>query len=94
MIIEEPDFKLIPTAGTLFDLELLYIIKPKNGKPRKEFKNAGYGMTLIAALKKIIHYRIECKYPNKTTLPLKNYIKILHQEYNKLLELVPNEERN
>ena len=55
MEIVEKDFKLKPIneCSTLFDLELLYSVKPRGGEERFEFKNAGYGMTLERAIKKI-----------------------------------------
>ena len=48
MEIVESDFKLKPISDDypLFDLELLYTIKPRGGKSRLEFKNAGYGLSI------------------------------------------------
>lgn len=90
MIIEESDFKLIPVndESPIFDLELLYVIKPKKGEPRKEFKNAGYGLSLKYAIKKIIAYRISSKYPDKTIISLKEYLKNFKEECSKIEKLI------
>lgn len=90
MIIEESDFKLIPISDSspLFDLELLYTITPKKGEPRKEFKNAGYGISIEYALKKIIAFRISNKYPKDKIISLSNYIKLINYHYKQLRDLV------
>lgn len=86
MTIEEPDFKLIPVSDSPFwDLELLYIVKPKGGEPRQEFKNAGYGMTLKSAIKQIVHYRICCKHKD-AAIKLREYIK----EYKEIVSVINN----
>ena len=84
MIIEEQDFKLtsIKNDGSLFwDLELLFTITPKKGESRKEFKNAGYGLTLENAIKRIINFRIENRH---SVLDLKQYLDEYKKESNKL----------
>lgn len=84
MIIEEQDFKLtsIKNDGSPFwDLELLFTITPKKGESRKEFKNAGYGLTLENAIKRIINFRIENRHP---VLDLKQYLDEYKKESNKL----------
>lgn len=88
MVIEEPDFRMTSSSRDLpfWDLELLYIVKPKNGEPRKEFKNAGYGLSFEGAIRKIINFRIACKFP-KSALTLKQYLKEYKEELNKIDEL-------
>lgn len=85
MIIEENDFKLTPINDTspLFDLEILHIVKPKGGEPREEFKNAGYGLPLEAALQRVTSYRIQKK---NEVISLKEY---LHQ-YKQILKELKN----
>ena len=41
MIIEGKDFRLTPVSETspMFDLELLYTVRPKGKEARQEFKN-------------------------------------------------------
>lgn len=90
MTIEEPDFRLTPCGTNSFwDLELLYTIKPKGGEARQEFKNAGYGLTLEGALKRIISYRIQCKYP-KAALKFKDYLKEYKEQVSKLDHILDN----
>lgn len=86
MVIEEKDFRLTPISESspMFDLELLYTIRPKGKEARQEFKNAGYGMSLESALKKIIQYRIACKH---TTIDMVSYLKEFRAEVNSLKEL-------
>lgn len=64
MIIEGEDFRLIPISENIpmFDLELLYIVRPKGKEERKEFKVVAYGIGLEAAIKKIAQYRVSCKH--------------------------------
>lgn len=83
MEIVESDFKLKPISDDypLFDLELLYTIKPRGGKSRVEFKNAGYGLSIESAIKKIIHYRI-CNNYKDEAINIKTYFK----EYKKQLD--------
>lgn len=81
MIIEEKDFRLIPVSDScpIFDLELLYTIRPKGKETRQEFKNVAYGISLESALEKVIQYRLSCKHD---TINLTTYLK----EYNEELE--------
>ena len=71
MIIQGEFFQIIPVNehSLLFDLKLLYEIKGKN--PRKEFKDAGYGLTLQSALRKCIQYALSNKFE---VLSLKEYL--------------------
>lgn len=93
MVIAGPDFRLTPTSpdSLFFDLELLYIVKPKNGEPRQEFKNVAYGVTLETALKKVINYRLSCKYPNKKVISVKQYLLFFRELNKKLHEYVSGE---
>ena len=87
MTIEEQDFRLTPssnTASDFWDLELLVTIKPKgtsDAVPRQDFKNVGYGLTLVSAIKRICNYRIQHKH-KKEAITLVQYLK----EYTKLLK--------
>lgn len=89
MEIAEKDFKLktIDESSPFFDLELLYVIKPRGGESRLEFKNAGYGLTLETAIKKIIHYRINCNHKEEA-LKLEEYFKEYKKELDKLKKLL------
>ena len=68
MVIEGDFYRLTPIDDTspFWDLEILKTIKSKT-KPRTEFVNAGYGMTLESAIAKIIQYAI-CSKHDKLTL--------------------------
>ena len=87
MEIVEKDFKLKPISDDCpqFDLELLYVIKPRGGEARLEFKNAGYGMSLESAIKRIVHYRISCKH-REEAIRIKTYF----EEYKKELDDLKN----
>lgn len=87
MEIVEKDFKLKPISedSPMFDLELLYVIKPRGGEARLEFKNAGYGMSLGGAIKRIAHYRISCKH-REEAIRIKTYF----EEYKKELDDLKN----
>lgn len=89
MEIVEKDFKLIPCddSSPLFDLELLYVIKPRGGESRLEFKNAGYGLSLKTAIKKIIQYRINCKHKEEA-IKLKTYFDEFKKELDSFKELL------
>ena len=78
MVIQGEFFQIIPINehSTQFDLRLLYKIKGKN--PREEYKDAGYGMPLEAAIKKCVQFAITNKYE---TMSLREYL----DEYKKLL---------
>lgn len=87
MEIVEKDFKLKPISDDCpqFDLELLYVVKPRGGEARLEFKNAGYGMTLESAIKRIIHYRINCNH-REEAISISKYF----EEYKKELDNFKN----
>jgi hypothetical protein len=78
MVIQGEFFQIIPINehSTQFDLKLLYKIKGKN--PREEYKDAGYGMPLEAAIKKCVQFAITNKHE---TMSLREYL----DEYKKLL---------
>lgn len=78
MVIQGEFFQIIPINehSTQFDLKLLYKIKGKN--PREEYKDAGYGMPLEAAIKKCVQFAITNKHE---TISLREYL----DEYKKLL---------
>lgn len=71
MIIQGDFYQLTPVNehSLQFDLKLLYEIKGKN--PRKEYKDAGYGLSLETAIKKCIQYAISNKFE---TISLKEYL--------------------
>lgn len=90
MIIEESDFKLTPVdeALPLYDLELLYTIKPKNGEERQEFKVYGYGMSLEACLQRVANYRLRRNHPDES-ITLKQFLeeyKQINLDLNKWLK--------
>lgn len=91
MEIVEKDFKLKPIdeSSPFFDLELLYIIKPRGGQPRLEFKNAGYGMTLASAIGKIAQYRVDCNH-REEAIRVKTYFEEYKKELDALKELLCN----
>lgn len=88
MVIEEKDFRLIPinNNSVMFDLELLFVVKPKDKDPRLEFKNVAYGINLETALKKIAHYRV---YNNNSenSITLANYLKEFKSELENIRNL-------
>ncbi|MCH3981005.1 MAG: hypothetical protein LKE41_03635 [Prevotella sp.] len=72
MTIEESDFRLSPssnTASDFWDLELLVTVKAtkkeENSVPKQKFKNVGYGLPLVSAVKRICNYRIQHKHRGK-----------------------------
>lgn len=83
MIIEEKDFRLTPISdgSPFYDLELLKVVKPKSGEVREEFQNAGYGITMEHAMRKIINYRISCKHES---LSMKEYLSEYKKEVNQI----------
>lgn len=87
--IEEKDFKLKPIdeSSPMFDLELLYVVKPRGGEPRLEFKNAGYGMPLSSAIKRIAQYRVTCNH-REEAIKLITYFKEYKKELDSLKELL------
>lgn len=72
----------IDDSSPFWDLELLKTIKSKTN-PRQEYVNAGYGLTLDSAIKRIIQFAISSKYD---VLTLKNYLRA----YKKLSESITN----
>lgn len=89
MEIAEKDFKLKPVSedAFIFDIELLYTVKPRGGEPRLEFKNVAYGCSLESAIKKIAHYRVCCKHKD-AAIRLTTYFKDFITEINKLKTLL------
>lgn len=89
MIIEEKDFKLTPISdsSTKFDLDLLYKIQPKGKEARWDFKNAGYGISLEYAIKKIAHYRVYNKHRDEA-IKIKTYFTDYISELNSLKKLL------
>lgn len=89
MTIEEKDFKLKPIDDNspLFDVELLYVVKPRSGESRLEFKNVAYGCSLENAIKRIVHYRICCKHKDEA-IKLKTYFDEYIDELNNLKHLL------
>lgn len=87
MEIAEKDFKLKPVSDDCpqFDLEFLYVVKPRGGEARLEFKNAGYGMSMESAIKRIAHYRVSCKH-REEAIRIKTYF----EEYKKELDDLKN----
>ena len=91
MEIVEKDFKLKPISedSPMFDLELLYVVKPRGGEARLEFKNAGYGLTIESAIKKIAHYRIDCKHKEEA-ISIRTYFNEFKKELDSLKGLLCN----
>lgn len=87
MEITEKDFKLKPISedSPMFDLELLYMVKPRGGEARLEFKNAGYGLPMESAIKRIAHYRVNCNH-REEAIRIKTYF----EEYKKELDEIKN----
>lgn len=85
MEIVEKDFKLKPVneSSSLFDIELLYKIKPRGGEARYEFKNVGYGCRLISAIEKIVNYRINNKHQDEA-ITLKEYFQEFIENITKI----------
>jgi len=87
MVIEEEDFRLtsVNEHSIHFDLELLYIVKPRGGELRREFKNVAYALPLDAALKKVAQYRINQKHSE--ALKLNEYLNEFKEEIESLKAL-------
>lgn len=85
MVIEEKDFKLIPTgdSSVMFDLELLYKVQPRGKESRMEFKNVAYGVSLSGAIKRIAHYRVSQKHQDEA-ITLLTYFKEFKNELDSL----------
>lgn len=88
MVIEEKDFRLIPTSDSSlrFDLELLYTVRPKGKEARQEFKNVAYGVCLDHAIRKIAHYRVNLKHENEA-ITLLTYFQEFTRELDSLKAL-------
>lgn len=88
MVIEEKDFRLIPSSDSSlrYDLELLYKIQPKGKEARLEFKNVAYDIGLEYAIKKIAHYRVCCKHKDEA-VRLLTYFKEFKEELDSLKTL-------
>nr|DAT77799.1 MAG TPA: hypothetical protein [Caudoviricetes sp.] len=88
MVIEEKDFRLIPTSdsSTRFDLELLYTVRPKGKEARQEFKNVAYGICLDHAIRKIAHYRVSLNHENEA-VTLLTYFQEFTRELDSLKTL-------
>ncbi len=89
MEIIEKDFKLKPIDDNspMFDLELLYQIRPRGGEPRLEFKNVAYGCSLESAIKRIAHYRVCCNH-REEAIKLSMYFKEFKSELDNLKSLL------
>ena len=87
MTIEESDFKLTPCSETsyLFDLELLYTVNKGKNNERTEFRNAGYGLSLETALRKIGMSRITGKYTG--SISLAKFLEEFKEEVRKIKQL-------
>ena len=72
-LLHNKGVKPISEDCPMFDLELLYVVKPRGGEARLEFKNAGYGMSMENAIKKIAHYRV-CSNHKDEAIRIKTYI--------------------
>ncbi len=92
MTIREDDFILTPIndSSPMYDLELLYTVRPKGKESREEFKNAGYGLTLYNAVQKIANFRVRNKHKEEA-IKLVTYIKELKDELNKLRKYLGDE---
>lgn len=88
MTIKESDFKLTPCneASTRFDLELLYVVNKGKNNERTEFRNAGYGLSLESAIRKITMSRIGNKY-GEGTISLKQFLEEFKGEIEKIKQM-------
>lgn len=88
MVIEGKFYRLtqISDSSPFWDLELLYTVRPKGKEARVEFKNAGYGMTLISALIACCSFATARKL-DKEVVTLKEYV----DAYNKSKEEILSE---
>jgi hypothetical protein len=86
MEITYEDAVLTPVAEDipLFDLRFYKNVKKRDtGQVERELGSPLYGLTLYHALKRICSYKMNKKYQEKT-IELKQYIKELRQEEEKL----------
>lgn len=81
MVIEGTNYKLtsIDDNSPFWDLELLKTIKSKTN-PRTEFVNAGYGLTIESAIRRIIQFTICSKHDSLTLKEYLNEFKRLREE--------------
>lgn len=88
MTIEEADFRLTPCteASSHFDLELLYVVNKGKNNERTEFRNAGYGLSLESAIRKITMSRIGNKY-GEGTISLKQFLEEFKGEIEKIKQM-------
>lgn len=88
MTIEEADFRLTPCseASSQFDLELLYVVNKGKNNERTEFRNAGYGLSLESAIRKITMSRIGNKY-GEGTISLKQFLEEFKGEIEKIKQM-------
>lgn len=88
MTIEEADFRLTPCreASSHFDLELLYVVNKGKDNERTEFRNAGYGLSLVSAIRKITMSRIGNKY-GEGTISLKQFLEEFKGEIEKIKQM-------
>lgn len=89
MEIVEKDFKLIPVSEDHphFDLELLYVVKPRGKESRLEFKHAAYGVSMEKAIKMIAHYRVSCNH-REEAIRIKTYFSEYKKELDELKKLL------
>ena len=69
----------IDDNSPFWDLELLKTIKSKTN-PRTEFVNAGYGLTIESAIRRIIQFTICSKHDSLTLKEYLNEFKRLREE--------------
>jgi hypothetical protein len=91
MVIEESDFRLtqINESSSKWDLELIHTVRPKGKEARQEFKNAGYGLSLDSAMRRIINHRLHNKH-SENAITMKDYLtefKDQVKQLEKLLEI-------
>lgn len=88
MIIEEKDFRLTPIDESTprFDLELLYEVRPKGKDSRLEFKNAGYGLSLDTAIKRVSQFRVSNNHKEEA-VSLQTYFNEFKKEVESLTKL-------
>lgn len=85
MIIEEADFRMTSSAGPFWDLELLHTIRPKGKPERQEFKDGGFGLTILSCAQRIINHRLGQK---KDVYTLKEYVKDYKEQVSILKDLL------
>lgn len=88
MLIEEHDFRLTPVteSSSKYDIELLYTVNKGKANERTEFRNAGYGLSLENALRKVCISRMENKYGDGS-ISLKEFLKGYKEEVKKITKL-------